>query len=175
MTTLPRGEAAHVHRAVRRRRAVAAAGLVSAGLLVLSACDKPTPRVTVTVGSASVSSEATCYDDGNDIGQTKAAKCALQKADVKTIKVKQGQTLRVGVDQKIADTGWALWINGQQMTYVYKKSYYAFDGVDLFAQQQGQAPQKTLNISIVEQDKTTSGQSKAHKGVWNFKLENADY
>ena len=43
------------------------------------------------------------------------------------------------------------------------------------AQQQGQAPQKTLYISIVEQDKTTSGQSKEHKGVWNFKLENADY
>ena len=41
--------------------------------------------------------------------------------------------------------------------------------------QQGQAPQKTLYISIVEQDKTASGQSKEHKGVWNFKLENADY
>jgi hypothetical protein len=160
---------------VRRRRAVAAAGLVSAGLLVLSACDKPTPRVTVTVGSTSVSSEAVCYDDGDDLGKAKAAKCALEKSDVKTLKVKQSETLRVGVDQKVADTGWALWINGQQMTYVYKKSYYSFEGVDLFAQQQGQAPQKTLYISIVEQDKQSSGESKAYKGVWNFKLENRDY
>jgi len=160
---------------VRRRRAVAAAGLVSAGLLVLSACDKPTPRVTVTVGSTSVSSEAACYDDGNDLGKAKATKCALQKGDVKTIKVRQSETLRVGVDPEVGDTGWALWINGQQMTYPYKKTYYAFDGVDLFAQQQGQAAQKTLYISIVEQDKVSSGDSKEYKGVWNFKLENADY
>ncbi|MEU6348606.1 hypothetical protein ABZ896_04690 [Streptomyces sp. NPDC047072] len=160
---------------VRRRRAVAVAGAVSAGLLVLSACDKPTPRATVTVGSTSVSSEATCYDDGKDLGQAKATKCSLEKGDVKTIKVKQSETLRVGVDPKVADTGWALWINGQQMTYAYKKTYYAFEGVDLFAQSQGQAPQKTLYISIVEQDKATSGQSKDYKGVWNFKLENEDY
>ncbi|MGW3730118.1 DUF2771 domain-containing protein, partial [Streptomyces sp. NPDC000851] len=39
---------------VRRRRAVAAAGAVSAGLLVLSACDKPSPMSTITVGSSSV-------------------------------------------------------------------------------------------------------------------------
>ncbi|MFI5676580.1 hypothetical protein [Streptomyces cellulosae] len=157
--------------AVRRRRAVAAAGAVSAGLLVLSACDKPTPRVTVTVGSHSVSAEAKCYDDGKDIGRQEATKCALKKAS-DGIEVPQSETLRIGVDPEIADTGWALWINGQQVTSVYKKTYYSFQGVDLFADQQGQAAPKTLYISIVQQNK--AAQSNEFKGVWNFKLQNAD-
>jgi hypothetical protein len=155
--------------AVRRRRAVAAAGAVSAGLLVLSACDKPTPRTTVTVGKASVSSEAACYDDGDSIGRTRAAKCALKHSS-DSIDVPQSETLRIGVDPAIADTGWALYINGQQVTSVYKKTYYAFQGVDLFADQQGQAAPKQLYISVVEQNKTGT----QYKGVWNFKLVNAD-
>ncbi|MGW0330419.1 hypothetical protein ACWD0J_00860 [Streptomyces sp. NPDC003011] len=171
MTTLPRGEAADVHRAVRRRRVVAAAGAVSAGLLVLTACDKPTPRTTVTVGSDSVSAEATCYDDGKDIGREEAAKCALKKAS-DAIEVPQSETLRIGVDPEVAETGWALWINGQQVTSVYKKTYYSFQGVDLFAEQQGQAAPKTLYISVVEQNK--AAESGKFHGVWNFKLENAD-
>ncbi|WP_217236932.1 hypothetical protein [Streptomyces sp. AC555_RSS877] len=158
---------------VRRRRVVAAAGAVSAGLLVLSACDKPTPRATVTVGSDSVSAEAACYDDGKDLGREEAAKCAVKKAS-HTIEVPQSETLRIGVDPEVAETGWALWINGQQVTNVYKKTYYSFEGVDLFADQQGQAAPKELNISIVEQDKTDSTASKVYKGAWNFKLKNAD-
>lgn len=158
---------------VRRRRAVAVAGAVSAGLLVLSACDKPTPRATVTVGGNSVSAEAECYEDGKDLGQTAAAKCALKKSS-DSVDVAQSETLRIGVDPEVADTGWALWINGQQVTPVYKKTYYSFQGVDLFSEQQGQAAPKQLYISVVEQDKTDSGVSKDYKGVWNFKLVNDD-
>ncbi|MFI9171861.1 hypothetical protein [Streptomyces lincolnensis] len=171
MTTLPRGEAADVHGVVRRRRAVAVAGAVSAGLLLLSACDKPSPRATVTVGKDSVSAEAACYDDGKDIGQEEATKCA-QKKGGDTIEVPQSETLRIGVDPEIAETGWALWINGQQVTSVYKKTYYSFQGVDLFADQQGQAAPKTLNISVVQQNK--AAQSSKYEGVWNFRLENGD-
>ncbi|WP_371670665.1 hypothetical protein OG985_25445 [Streptomyces sp. NBC_00289] len=169
MTTLPRGEAADVHRAVRRRRVVAAAGAVAAGLLVLSACDKPTPRATVTVGKNSVSAEAACYDDGANLGKAEATKCALKKSS-HSIEVPQSETLRIGVDQTVKDTGWALWINGQQVTNPYKKSYYSFDGVDLFADQQGQAAPKQLYISVVEQNKAGT----VFKGVWNFKLVNAE-
>ncbi|MGW7204938.1 hypothetical protein [Streptomyces sp. NPDC054837] len=158
--------------AVRRRRVVAAAGAVSAGLLVLSACDKPTPRATVTVGKNSVSAEAECWEDGDNLGQEKATKCALKKAS-DSIDVPQSETLRIGVDPEIADTGWALWINGQQVTDVYKTTYYSFQGVDLFASQQGQAAPKQLYISVVQQDKPgATGASKDFEGVWNFKLVN---
>jgi hypothetical protein len=153
----------------RRRRAVAVVGAVSAGLLVLSACDKPTPMATVTIGKNSVSTEAECYEDGENIGREEATKCAAEKAS-DTISVPQGETLRIGVDPEIADEGWALWLNGQQVTSPFKKTYYAFEGVDLFADQQGQAAPKTINISIVQQNKSGS----QFKGVWNFKLENAD-
>jgi hypothetical protein len=155
---------------VRRRRAVAAAGAVSAGLLVLSACEKPTPMATVTVGKSSVSAEAECYEEGGEgIGRAEATKCALEKAE-HSISVPQGETLRIGVDPEIADEGWALWINGQQVTSPFKKTYYAFEGVDLFATQQGQTAQKTLKISVVQQNESGS---EIH-GVWNFRLENAD-
>jgi hypothetical protein len=152
MTLLPRGTAAPGY---------------AAGLLVLSACDKPTPRATVTVGKNSVSAEAACYDNGENIGRAEATRCALKKAS-DSIEVPQGETLRIGVDPEIADTGWALWINGQQVTPVYKKTYYSFQGVDLFSEQQGQPAPKQLYISIVEQNKAGS----QFKGVWNFKLKN---
>ncbi|MFF7448298.1 MULTISPECIES: hypothetical protein [unclassified Streptomyces] len=159
---------------VRRRRAVAVAGAVSVGLLVLSACDKPTPRATVTVGKSSVSAEAECYDGGDNLGQEKATKCALKKSS-DSIDVPQSETLRIGVDPEIADTGWALWINGQQVTPVYKKTYYSFQGVDLFSEQQGQAAPKQLYISVVQQNKPgKEGTSKQYEGVWNFKLVNDD-
>lgn len=151
-----------------RRRSVAALGAVSAGLLVLSACDKPTPLATVTVGKNSVNSQATCYDDGKNLGRAKAVKCALKKAS-KSISVDQGQVLRIGVDPEVAETGWSMWINGQQVTNVSKKTYYAFEGIDLFAPQQGQPAPKKLYISIVEQDKA----GEKYKGVWNFQLKNA--
>ncbi|MDQ1037032.1 hypothetical protein QFZ75_003448 [Streptomyces sp. V3I8] len=153
----------------RRRRAVAAAGAVSAGLLVLSACDKPTPMATVTVGKDSVSAEAECYEDGKNIGKEAAAKCAREKSS-DTIDVPQGETLRIGVDPEIADEGWSLWLNGEQVTDPFKKTYYAFEGVDLFTAQQGQEAPKTINISVVQQNKAGT----EIFGVWNFKLENAD-
>ncbi|WP_221348206.1 hypothetical protein [Streptomyces beigongshangae] len=153
----------------RRRRAVAAVGAVSAGLLVLSACDKPTPMATVTVGKTSVSTEAECYEDGKDLGKEKVAECAKKKTS-DTISVSQGETLRIGVDPEVADEGWALWLNGQQVTDPFKKTYYAFEGVDLFAAQNGQTAPKTISISVVKQNKAGT----EFKGVWNFKLENAD-
>ncbi|MBC9716478.1 hypothetical protein H9Y04_28495 [Streptomyces sp. TRM66268-LWL] len=153
----------------KSRRVAATLGAVSAGLLVLSACEKPSPVATVTFGSDSVSTDATCYEHSKNLGMKEAAACALKKS-TKTIKVKSGETLRVGVDPKVAETGWALWINGQQATNPYKKTYYSFEGIDLFAPQQGQPAPKTLYVSVVEQDEM----GKKVKGVWNFKLENAD-
>jgi len=154
----------------RRRRAVAAVGAVSAGLLVLSACDKPTPMATVTVGKNSVSSEAECYEDGKNLDKADVAKCARRKTS-ETISVAQGETLRIGVDPEVSDEGWALWLNGQQVTAPFKKTYYAFEGVDLFAAQEGQEPPKTINISVVEQNRSGT----QFKGVWNFKLENLEH
>ncbi|MER6564943.1 DUF2771 domain-containing protein [Streptomyces sp. NPDC001093] len=164
MTTLPRGEAADVHRAVRRRRAVAAAGAVSAGLLLLTACEKPTPVATVTVGDSSVSSEAVCYNDGKALDAQSLTKCVKNIGNAKSITVDQDQTVRVGVDPKIADAGWVLLVNGQQFT-ASKKTYLTVPGSLFFNQQYGtQGAFNTITVRMGE---------KSNQGMWSFKLKQA--
>ncbi|GED86291.1 DUF2771 domain-containing protein [Streptomyces sp. NPDC091412] len=150
-----------LHSAVRRRRAVAAAGAVSAGLLVLSACSKPTPLSTITVGSSSVSSEANCYNDGNAIKTADLAKC-LKSKDIKTIKVDPDETVRFGVDPKIADTGWTILMNGQPLTDSSTKTYRTIPGSVFFNAQYGASGNSTL-VSIKEGEKDV-------RGLWSFKL-----
>ena len=106
MTTLPRGAAALSHRAVRRRRAVAAVGAVSAGLLVLAACDKPTSMATITVGSDSVSSEATCGGEGEALNTEALNKC-LQDKGIDEITVDPAKEVRFGVDPEIGRAAYA--------------------------------------------------------------------
>ncbi|WP_445526784.1 DUF2771 domain-containing protein [Streptomyces cyslabdanicus] len=150
-----------LHSAVRRRRAVAAAGAVSAGLLVLSACSKPTPLSTITVGTTSVSSEANCYNDGNALKTADLAKC-LKSKDIKTVKVDPDDTVRFGVDPKIAETGWTILMNGQPLTDSSTKTYRTIPGSVFFNAQYGASGNSTL-VSIKEGEKDV-------RGLWSFKL-----
>ncbi|MFD5795377.1 DUF2771 domain-containing protein [Streptomyces diastatochromogenes] len=151
--------------ALRRRRAVAAAGAVSAGLLVLSACEKPTPVATITVGRNSVNSEALCYNDGKALDAQSLAKCSKKAEDIKSIKVDPDATVRFGVDPKIADAGWILLVNGRQFTDVSKKTYTTIPGSAFFNAQYGtQGNSNTVSIQM--------GQQPA-KGLWSFKLKKA--
>ncbi|MEU5598866.1 DUF2771 domain-containing protein [Streptomyces sp. NPDC020298] len=147
---------------VRRRRAVAAAGAVSAGLLLLSACDKPTPMSTVTVGTSSVNSEATCYNDGDALDTESLTSC-LKDTDIKSIKVDPDETVRFGVDPKIADNGWTILMNGQPLTDSSKKTYRTIPGSVFFNAQYGAQGNSTL-VSIKEGEKTVTG-------LWSFKLK----
>ncbi|QFZ75695.1 DUF2771 domain-containing protein [Streptomyces fagopyri] len=158
MTSLPRGRAANGH----HRRAVAALGAVSAGLLVLSACDKPTPLATITVGKSSVSSETDCYNDGKAVSSADLAKC-LKAKDIKSIKVDPDDTVRFGVDPEIADNGWTILMNGQPLTDSSKKTYRTIPGSVFFNAQYGASGNSTL-VSIKEGDKTVTG-------LWSFKLK----
>ncbi|SOD85717.1 DUF2771 domain-containing protein [Streptomyces sp. Ag109_G2-15] len=151
--------------ALRRRRAVAAAGAVSAGLLVLSACEKPSPVATITVGRNSVNSEALCYNDGKALDAQSLAKCAKKAEDIESIKVDPDETVRFGVDPKIADAGWILLVNGRQFTDVSKKTYTTIPGSAFFNAQYGtQGNSNTVSIQM--------GQQPA-KGLWSFKLKKA--
>ncbi|GAB1329020.1 DUF2771 domain-containing protein [Streptomyces sp. NPDC093260] len=149
--------------AVRRRRAVAAAGAVSAGLLVLTACDKPTPMATITAGDNSVHSEAICYNDGKDLTAADLTKCLKDTSGIETITVDPDDTVRFGVDPKIADEGWTILLNDQQLTDSSKKTYRTIPGSVFFNAQYGATGDST-KVSIKEGDKTT-------KGVWTFKLK----
>ncbi|MEW2117219.1 DUF2771 domain-containing protein [Streptomyces sp. NPDC005474] len=146
----------------RRRRAVAAVGAVGAGLLALSACDKPTPISTITVGRSSVNSEASCYDDGKELKTEDVAKC-LKDSDIKSIKVDPDETVRFGVDPKIADKGWTILLNGQPLTDSSSKTYRTIPGSVFFNAQYGAQGNSTL-VSIKEGEKTVNG-------LWSFKLK----
>ncbi|MGW0995166.1 DUF2771 domain-containing protein [Streptomyces sp. NPDC002520] len=151
--------------ASRRRRAVAVAGAVSAGLLLLSACEKPSPVATVTIGDSSVNSEALCYNDGNALDAASLAKCVKKTGDIKSLKVDQDETVRFGVDPKIADEGWVLLVNGRQFTDASKKTYRTIPGSAFFNAQYGtQGDTNTVSIQMGE---------KVAKGLWTFKLKKA--
>jgi hypothetical protein len=148
----------------KRRRAAAAIGAASAGLLVLTACEKPTPLATVTVGTESVHSEAACYNDGDPLKESEAVACQDKRG--KTVKVAADDQIRFGVDPAIADNGWTLYIEGQPAEQeAFKKTYRTIHASAFFAAQPGQASSTKVNISIVE--------AKGGKllGIWPFTLE----
>ncbi|GGX63367.1 DUF2771 domain-containing protein [Streptomyces minutiscleroticus] len=164
MTTLPRLSAVPGIRAARHRRAVAAVGAVSAGLLVLSACDKPTPVATLTVGKDSVSSETEsyCYDEDKAVSTDDIAKC-LKSKDIKSITVDPDETVRFGVDPEIAEDSWTILLNGNPLTDSSKKTYRTIPGSVFFNAQYGAQGDSSL-VSVRQGDKTVHG-------VWSFKLE----
>ncbi|NED21155.1 DUF2771 domain-containing protein [Streptomyces sp. SID9913] len=147
---------------MRRRRVAVAAGAVSAGLLVLSACDKPTALSTITVGSSSVSSEAACGGEGEALKASDLTKC-LKDKDVKSITVDPDETVRFGVDPDVADNGWTILMNGQPLTDSSTKTYRTIPGSVFFNAQYGAQGDSTL-VSIKEgEDETT--------GLWSFRLK----
>ncbi|MFD7322010.1 DUF2771 domain-containing protein [Streptomyces sp. NPDC059875] len=147
-----------------RRRAAVALGAVSAGLLVLSACDKPTPLATLTVGTDSVHSEAACYNDGDAIKESQIQQCLNKKAE-KTITVSADDKIRFGVDPEIADNGWTIFLGGQQAEpEPYKKTYRTIPASAFFASQTGETTDKT-QVTIVETD------GKKLTGIWHFELK----
>ncbi|WP_406453210.1 DUF2771 domain-containing protein [Streptomyces sp. NBC_00876] len=149
------------------RRIGVALGAVSAGLLVLSACDKPTPLATVTVGDNSVSTEASCYNDGKALKESDIKSCLNKKAE-KTVKVAMEDKVHFGVDPEVADNGWTIFINGQQAEQEpNKKTYRTIPGSAFFASQTGETTDKT-QLSIVE----TKG--KELLGIWHFELKKTD-
>ncbi|MFF5566088.1 DUF2771 domain-containing protein [Streptomyces sp. NPDC012623] len=149
----------------RSRRAGAALGAVSAGLLVLAACDKPTPLATVTVGGDSVNTGATCYNDGKAIKEADIQPCLNKKAE-KTLEVSMDDKLRFGVDPEIADHGWTIFVNGQQAEQEpYKKTYRTIPASAFLASSQSGETTNDVQISIVE----TSGKSLT--GIWHFEFK----
>jgi len=148
----------------KARRIGVTLGAVSAGLLVLSACEKPTPLATVTVGGNSVSSEAACYNDGKALKTSEIKTCLNKKAE-KTVEVGMDDKVRFGVDPSIADHGWTLFINGQQAEQEpYKKTYRSIPGSAFFSSQTGE-PANSTQVSIVET------QGKNLTGIWHFELK----
>ncbi|MEC4020864.1 DUF2771 domain-containing protein [Streptomyces sp. H27-D2] len=157
------------------RRAAAALGAVTLGLLTLSACEKPTPLATATLGTTTVTTEASCYKDGEAIKRSVVEKCLNEKAE-HTITVKAGEKVRIGVDPKIADTGWMLTVNGRAaLEEISDQTYVSLPGAAFFTAPQGAngptGPRpKEVQISVIEVH-VEKGKPQEYKGVWHLKLK----
>ncbi|OKK16895.1 hypothetical protein AMK16_24735 [Streptomyces sp. CB00455] len=152
----------------RARRSVAALGAVSAGLLLLSACDKPTPLATVTVGTTSVSAESACHDGKAPLSMDKVQECLTNLKDAKTVEYARGDTLRLGVEPEVVEDGrkWQAVLDGQPITEPSANTYRSFPGADVFATGgQGEAPasKKLAFVQVGEDGKPLS--------VWTFNLK----
>ncbi|MFD3516059.1 DUF2771 domain-containing protein [Streptomyces sp. NPDC058657] len=157
----------------KARRTTAALAVASAGLLVLSACDKPTPLATVTVGSDSVHAEAACYEDGKGLGEKAFTSCMTKKAE-KTIEASSGDTIRVGVDPKVAESGWVLFVNGRPIDAETSKKTYRTVKADEILVQEGQPNQMGQAQKMpLKEAQFTIGQinGKELAGVWHFKVK----
>ncbi|MQY13027.1 hypothetical protein SRB5_31670 [Streptomyces sp. RB5] len=152
------------------RRAAAAVGVASLSVAFLAACDKPTPVAQLTVGSTTVTSEATCYEDGDTIPRAEVIRCLSEKSG-KSISMNELDQLRIGVDSEVADTGWFLFVNGQQLyPEAIKKTYFQWKGENLLYDQQagGFADKAQVQIVQAAQD---SEQLKDVKGLWHFTVK----
>ncbi|MFE5859638.1 DUF2771 domain-containing protein [Streptomyces virginiae] len=153
----------------RAHRSVAALGAVSAGLLLLSACgEKPTPLATVTVGTSSVSAEASCHNDGKELSIDQVQECLTNLKNPKTVEYARGDTLRLGVEPEIVEDGkrWSAVLDGQPITEPSSNTYRSFPGADVFATGgEGEAPssKKLAFLQIAEDGKPLA--------VWSFNLK----
>ncbi|WP_415952295.1 DUF2771 domain-containing protein [Streptomyces sp. KLOTTS4A1] len=161
------------------RRAAATLGVVSAGLLVLSACEKPTALATVTVGTSSVSSEAVCKlkVEKDEKGKIKKEsldrdeiQACMEDESVKSVDYSSGETLRVGVEPEVVEDGnkWVVLLDRQPIIDATNKTYVSFPHADIFATGgQGGAPESKL-VSVLR------GKDGNYTEVWSFRVNNTD-
>ncbi|WP_069815937.1 hypothetical protein [Streptomyces sp. TP-A0874] len=154
-------------------RAALALGAVAVGL-ALSACQKPSPMATVTVGTDSVSTEAECYRQGKGLSDARVEKC-FEGRGQGTLSVSDDQPIRVGVDPVVANTGWLLTVNGRGvMSETSKETYKTFPYDEIFAAQKSEsgpspAP-KEVRLAIIEINESAT----TVKGVWRVDLKRSD-
>ncbi len=162
------------------RRSAAAVGAVALGLMALSACSKPTPLATVTVGDTSVNSQAErdapCWNDGKKLSMAQIQGCVADKnAPGATVTANANDKVHLGVEPDIADAGWVVLYaqdggQPQQLTNLNKKSTYTTltaPVAALFQNQQTQATAKSVDLFFLK----TTGDLTNTTQVWKFRVK----
>lgn len=146
-----------------RRRLLAA---TSAGfaLVVLTACEKPAPLVTLVSGGSSVHTEAAvfCFEEGQTLGD---GDCAERAEEVPTLAVRAGEQVGVDVGKELTERGWRLTLadpadpqTGQSLPTTQTGHYFKFTAPSI--------PEKGSLLLTV---RTLDGEEPT--GEWVFTLE----
>jgi len=136
-----------------------------ASALLLSACEKPSPGVSVFSGSTSSYREAVCWSfDGEPLGPETCAQDivaqALEGEQVASLPVLPGDVIGISVDPKVADLGWYPVVGSQRLTQqpVFS-TYYRFTYPDLQP-----VPPDGVALQVV------AGQGTETLGLWVFRI-----
>ncbi|MDT0268149.1 hypothetical protein RM844_17850 [Streptomyces sp. DSM 44915] len=187
------------NRGRRAIRTTLAIGTVSLGVLVLSACEKPSPNAHFTLDSSSKSRETAsdCYGHGEPLGAERARDCLVGTENRVTFTSTPGDTFRIGVDAHVAEEGWLLFVNEQlYRAEPFTGTYRSFPSDQLFQMVQQQATPgsppvaEELRLSVAQiraddYDIETIWASQTQEeyderllgsleGVWNATLEPGD-
>lgn len=148
----------------RLGRPALAASLAIAGALLLGACEKPAPGVSVVSGMTSAYRAALCWSfDGEPLSPENCAQDvvtqALEGADVARIPVIPGQVIGISVDPVVAEAGWYPVIGSQRLTQQpVTSTYYRFTYPDL-----QEVPVDGVSLQVVAGAEGTLG-------LWVFQL-----
>jgi hypothetical protein len=156
-------------RAPRRRPVVRAAALAGAGALALSACEAPTPLVTVFSGTTSVNSDAVCWSFEEE--PVDESTC-VPEGEVPSLPYEASETIGISVDVDVAEGGWLPYVatgdGAEEQPLVAEpitSTYYRFAFPELAPEQ------STVRLRIVAV--TGEGEERDTRGAWLFTLRPA--
>lgn len=154
------------------------AALAVLALLVLTACERPAPSVTLFSGDVSARAEAVCwtFDGSPVIGSADCTQddlvASVQSGALATLPVTPGSTLGISVDSEVADAGWfpAIIVDGQPqqlVNSVITDRYWRFTFPDGL---RGQFPAGGYILQITAAGATSGSE----RGLWFISLTDAD-
>ncbi|MBB1242288.1 DUF2771 domain-containing protein [Streptomyces durbertensis] len=149
----------------RSARTALAAGATVCALAALSGCEKPTPVATVTIGTNSVTSQASCWNDGEKLSEKDVERCA-KSGSKRKITFSEDEVLRFGVDTEIAEKGWQVFLANQPLLDPTTDTYKTFDGSQL---RWSALPDET-ELVIAQVNSAGKKEPQGFFGMWHFTL-----
>jgi len=157
-----------------RARRLATALSAVAVVAGMTACEKPTPLVSVVSGTSSVDAQAGTYCfEGQDINKppgTAGACRVAAGAQPAKLEVRRGKSVGIDVSKMIADKGWRVVLKGSgtpdpatgtradEQTDVLDEHYFTF------------TPNVSSNLQVEVYSLESDAQDAKVTGVWQFEL-----
>lgn len=121
-------------------------------LVLVTACEKPAPRITVASSGRVINVEASryCFKE-----------CRDHNAAAKSIRVRTNTTVTFDVPKRVADKGWIIQLGGQSLFQEPRKESHYTLSIPTTADQ-------PVPVTILEAGSPTSGQP---TGEWKMQLQ----
>ena len=154
----------------RRRRLIASLG-VCAALAGLTACEKPTPLVTLYSSGTSINDEALSYcfpgqDPAREPGTEGACRFDTEGRVAKVLEVRPGEEVLVDVDRELSEAGWVVVLRGQQQGQQSRLAIQQEEHVTRFQPDFSQSPVITVEIQKLERPTEDARPT----GIWQFQI-----